>query len=215
MKIVSLEALIIRIPRNRGGADRLDTLLARVTTDSGLTGWGESQALAAPEVAGAIIHSILRPALTGKEFGGTGLEIETLWDAMYNQLRVCGQTGGFMLDAIAAVDIALWDLAGKIHRAPIAALISGRAAKSRLAAYVNYLPGDTRAERLACAKSYRDAGCRRFKIFHNSSERDLLECYDALAAICGADHIAVDAQWRLDPKNPPAVGAAAGRPGAP
>src|ERR1035437_7224176 len=135
MKIVSLEALIIRIPQDSGGAGRLtafparkvcppipgealETLLALVTTDSGLTGWGESQALAAPEVAGAIIHSILKPALKGKEFGGTGLEIETLWDAMYNKLRVCGQTGGFMLDAIAAVDIALWDLAGKIHRAP-------------------------------------------------------------------------------------------------
>ena len=153
MKIVSLEALIIRIPRNCGGAGRLDTLLARVTTDSGLTGWGESQALAAPEVAGAIIHSILKPALKGKEFGGTGLEIETLRDAMYNQMRVSGQTGGFMLDAIAAVDIALWDLAGKIHRTPIAVLISGRAAKPRLATYVDYLAGDTRAERLERART--------------------------------------------------------------
>jgi len=49
MKIVSLEALIIRIPQDWSGADRLETLLARVTTDSGLTGWGESQALAAPK----------------------------------------------------------------------------------------------------------------------------------------------------------------------
>ena len=184
MKIVSLEALIIRIPQSCGGADRLDTLLARVTTDSGLTGWGESQALAAPEVAGAIIHAILKPALKGKEFGGTGLEIETLWDAMYNQMRVSGQTGGFMLDAIAAVDIALWDLAGKIHRAPIAALISGRAAKPRLACYVNYLAGDTRTERLEGARTCRAAGCRRFKIFHNASQRELFEFYDALAAIC-------------------------------
>src|ERR1039457_5692393 len=117
MKIVSLEALIVRIPRNQRGVARQETLLARVTTDSGLTGWGESQALSAPEVAGAIIHSILKPALKGKEFGGTGQEIETLWDAMYDQMRVSGQTGGFMLDAIAAVDIALWGVAAKIHGA--------------------------------------------------------------------------------------------------
>jgi len=80
MKIVSLEALIVRIPRNQRGADRLETLLARVITDSGLTGWGESQALAAPEVASAIIHSILetgaqrkrirrKPAWRLKHFG--------------------------------------------------------------------------------------------------------------------------------------------------
>src|SRR5579863_8764912 len=119
MKIASVEALIIRIPRNWGGAERLKafptrrvcpaipgeelrTVLARVTTDSGLTGWGESQALSAPEVAGAIVHSILKPVLQGREFTGTGIEIESLWDAMYNQLRVCGQTGGFMLDAMSA-----------------------------------------------------------------------------------------------------------------
>jgi galactonate dehydratase len=214
MKIVSLEALIVRIPRNQPGVARLETLLARVTTDSGLTGWGESQALSAPEVAGAIIHSILKPALKGKEFGGTGLEIETLWDAMYDRMRVSGQTGGFMLDAMAAVDIALWDLAGKIHRAPIAALISGRAAKPRLASYVDYLAGDTRAERLERARTCRAAGCRRFKIFHNASQRELLECYDALAGICGPENIAVDAQWRLDPKTAPAFGAELDRRGA-
>ena len=88
----------------------------------------------------------------------------------------------------------------KIHRAPIAALIAGRAAKPRLASYVNYLAGDTRAERLSRARACREAGCRRFKIFHNASQRELFECYDALAAICGAENIAVDAQWRLDPK---------------
>jgi len=131
---------------------------------------------------------------------------------MYDQMRVSGQTGGFMLDAIAAVDIALWDLAGKIHRAPIAALISGRAAKPRLASYVNYLAGDTRAERLERARTYREAGCRRFKIFYDASKRELLECYDALAAICGPENIAVDAQWRLDPKTAPGVRRGAGPP---
>jgi galactonate dehydratase len=109
--------------------ESLHGLLARVTTDSGLTGWGESQALSAPEVGGAIIRSLLKPFLEGQEFSGAGIEIESLWDGMYNQMRVCGQTGGFMLDAIGALDIALWDLAGKILDTPIATLIAGDAAR--------------------------------------------------------------------------------------
>ena len=36
-----------------------------------------------------------------------------MWDRLYATMRVRGQTGGFMLDAISGVDIALWDLAGK------------------------------------------------------------------------------------------------------
>jgi len=216
MRITGVEARIIRIPRDWGGAERmadfptrqvcpplpgeaLHGLLARVTTDRGLTGWGESQALSAPEVAGAIIRSILKPFLEGQEFAGAGIEIESLWDGMYNQMRVCGQTGGFMLDAIGALDIALWDLAGKILDTPIAVLIAGEAARDSVESYVNYLPGGTGADRLGNARLFHDAGSTRFKLFYEGSERALLEEYDALAGICGGENIAVDAQWRLDP----------------
>ncbi len=223
MRITGVEARIIRIPRDWGGAERvaafptrqvcppvpdeaLHGLLARVTTDSGLTGWGESQALSAPEVAGTIIRSILKPFLEDREFEGAGIEIESLWDGMYNQMRVCGQTGGFMLDAIGALDIALWDLAGKILRTPIAALIAGDAAKRSVDSYVNYLPGDTAADRLSRARVFHDAGSTRFKLFHEGSERALLDEYDALAEVCGSENIAVDAQWRLDPVRAVAFG---------
>jgi len=216
MRITGVEARIIRIPRDWGGAGKmadfptrqvcpplpgesLHGLLARVTTDSGLTGWGESQALSAPEVAGAIIRSLLKPFLEGQEFSGAGIEIESLWDGMYNQMRVCGQTGGFMLDAIGALDIALWDLAGKILDTPIAVLIAGEAARESVESYINYLPGETCADRLGHARLFHEAGSTRFKLFYEGSERALLEEFDALAEICGGENIAVDAQWRLDP----------------
>jgi D-galactarolactone cycloisomerase len=229
--ITSIEALIIRIPADRGGAgrlaarsapdafsaapgDALETVLARVTRDDGLTGWGESQAVSAPEVAGTIIHSILKPALEGKPFGGTALEIEALWNAMYNRMRTCGQTGGFMLDAMAAVDIALWDLAGKIHKAPISALIAGKQARTEVAGYVDTIAGDSRAERTERARAYHEAGCSRFKIYYEGSSRELLDDYDALAEVCGPANIAVDASWRLDPAKAAAFGAELDRRGA-
>jgi D-galactarolactone cycloisomerase len=213
MTITSIEALVIRVPGTSGcGGTRaqqgtagarseqaLETVLARVTADSGAVGWGESRAFSAPQVTGAIIQSILKPALEGKEFGGSGIEIETLWNAMFNQMRLSGQTGGFMLDAMAAVDIALWDLAGKINRAPISKLIAGSRARTELETYVNRLWGDTVAQRMECAQTHFDAGCSRFKIHHESSRCELFENYDALAKICGSENIAVDALWKLDP----------------
>ena len=212
MLITSIEALIIRIPGRWGDSRRLaphadpaahcqpfETVLARVTTDAGVAGWGESQATSAPEVAGAIIHSILKPALEGKPFGGTGLEIETLWDAMYHRTRTSGQTGGFMLDAMAAVDIALWDLGGRIHGASIASLIAGGGARRKLETYVDRVAGETLAERLENAAACRAAGCRRLQIAYDASRRELLESYDALARVCGSENVAVDGLYRLDP----------------
>ncbi len=200
MILSSVQALIIRVPgRSDAPGDALETVLARVTTDTGLTGWGESEVRSAPEVAGAIIHSILKPVIEGKAFNGAGLEIETLWNAMYNRMRASGQTGGFMLDAIAAVDIALWDLAGRMHCAPIAALIAGSGAKREVEGYVNRLAGGGVAERVECAREYRASGCRKFKIFHRGCRRELFEEYDAVAEVCGPENIAVDALWRLDP----------------
>jgi len=179
--------------------EALHGLLARVTTDCGLTGWGESQALSAPEVGGAIIRSLLKPFLEGQEFSGAGIEIESLWDGMYNQMRVCGQTGGFMLDAIGALDIALWDLAGKILDTPFADLIAGDAARASVESYVNYLPGETCSDRLGHARLFHEEGSTRFKLFYEGSERALLDEFDALAELCGGANIAVDGQWRLDP----------------
>src|ERR1035441_512314 len=49
---------------------RFETALVKVTTDTGLTGWGKPQAPLAPEVPGTIIDLLLRPVLLGCEFAG-------------------------------------------------------------------------------------------------------------------------------------------------
>ena len=231
MIITSIEALVVRVPKEWGCVGRLadypgrdvypatpeealETVLARVETGDGLFGWGESQALSAPQVAGTIIDAILRPSLEGREFGGAAVEIEALWNDMYNRMRLCGHTGGFMLDAIAAVDLALWDLAGKIHGFPVAQLIAGKAAKPRVEGVVNCLAGETAVARANCAREYADAGCRKFKIFYQGSRRELLDEFDLLAGVCGSQNVAVDALWNLDPAAAPALGAELDRRGA-
>src|SRR4051812_30908345 len=85
----------------------IETALVRVRLSGGEEGWGEAQAPVAPEVACAIIERILRPAITGEEFDATPCGIAALWTRMYSAMRVRGQTGGFMLDAISGVDLGL------------------------------------------------------------------------------------------------------------
>jgi D-galactarolactone cycloisomerase len=168
---------------------RFETALVRVTLDSGLVGWGEAQAPVAPEVACTIIDRILTPVLEGSEFGGDVAEIERLWWRMYSAMRVRGQTGGFMLDAIAGIDLALWDLAGKIAQKPVSALIGD--ARKRVPAYLSGLGANARID-----------GFRVVKIFHHAGTEQLLRDCDEVRS-SGAE-IAVDALWRLTPEIAPA-----------
>ena len=135
-----------------------ETALVRIELDSGQIGWGESQAPVAPEVACAVVNHILAPVLQGSPFGGSIAEIESLWWKMYSSMRVRGQTGGFMLDGIAGVDLALWDLAGKIAGLPVSALIGNPS--TRVPAYFSGLRGAI------------DSGFTRVKVFHDSSVRE-------------------------------------------
>jgi galactonate dehydratase len=171
---------------------RFETALVRITLASGLEGWGEAQAPVAPEVACSIIDHILAPILQGQEFNGAVAEIEALWWKMYSAMRVRGQTGGFMLDAIAGIDLALWDLAGKLADKPVSALIG--ASRKSVPAYLSGLSANSPVEDF-----------QLIKIFHHAGEDQLLRDCDALLSQ-GKD-IAVDALWRLTPDTAPAFAA--------
>lgn len=227
MRIASVETIAVRLPRDlpaalgtagtptqtRGEglyrwskdypvlyATHIETALVRVTLDSGLIGWGEAQAPLAPEVACTIIDRLLAPVLIGETFEATSGHIEHLWNRMYSTMRVRGQTGGFMLDAISGVDLALWDLAGKMQGLPVSALLSPEP-RARVTAYLSGLSGNTLEERLAFAERHFREGFRHFKIYYESDWDALIALFDALRLRLGEDvEIGVDALWHLDPQ---------------
>jgi L-alanine-DL-glutamate epimerase-like enolase superfamily enzyme len=178
-----------------------------VTLDNGLTGWGEAQAPLAPEVACAIVDRLLQPILLGAEFDGSIARIERLWDQMYSAMRVRGQTGGFMLDAISGVDMALWDLAGKIQEQPVCALIPGSSKRTEVTAYYSGIPGATVEARVENALRQHDQGFGNFKIFYDCGRAEFLEAFSALRRALGSGTgLAVDALWRLTPDDAPEFG---------
>ena len=222
MRIRSIQAVPVRLPRDiaraRGTAgsptslvgdgayrwstaypvlysENFETALVRVELANGLVGWGEAQAPLAPEVACTIVNLLLRPALEGEEFDGTPERIAALWERMYATMRVRGQNGGFMLDAISGVDLALWDLAGKLAGKPVCALLSARP-KSLVPAYLSGTSGATPAERAAFAARHAADGISVVKLYYESDWTDLLAIADQLP---NGMRFAVDALWHLPP----------------
>lgn len=147
-------------------ATGIDTTLVRIETDTGLVGWGEAKAPVAPRVTQMIIHDLLRDMLIGAD----PRSVEVIWETMYASMRLRGHSGGFLLEAISGVDIALWDIIGKATGEPIHRLLGG-AYRDRILVYASGVPA-TRAVQgqedfdrmLAAAEHAVDRGFRGLKM---------------------------------------------------
>lgn len=100
----------------------IDTVLVRLQTDDGTVGWGEAKAPVAGTATAAIIHELLVPIVLGSRLD----EIAVTWERMYACMANRGHYSGFLLEAIAGIDIALWDAWATKLGQPLSALIGGR-----------------------------------------------------------------------------------------
>jgi len=135
MIITGIETVPLRIPFRAGsksassawGDSNLpaaDSLLVKVTTDQGLVGWGEAFGFRAVSSAKLAIDQLIAPLSIGKD----ATWIEPLMLHIQKKLHVFGR-GGALAFAASAVDIALWDIAGKAADAPLCQLLGGGAAE--------------------------------------------------------------------------------------
>lgn len=97
-------------------------VLVKITTDSGLVGWGECHAPSAPRMHQRVITDLFAPILRGKD----ARQINGLWERLYTTERVRGYSTGAQFEALAGVDLALWDLMGKATGQPVYQLLGGR-----------------------------------------------------------------------------------------
>lgn len=149
MKIASVEQFF---PRHR-------TRLVRITTDTGLYGWGESTLEGKPEsVEGAVRE--LADYLVGKD----PLRIEHHWQHMYRSAFFRG--GAILMTALSALDQALWDIAGKHYGVPVYKLLGG-AVRDRIRVYAHWGIGNRSEVALAAARKrlemLQESGYTAFK----------------------------------------------------
>ena len=107
--------------------------LVRITTNQGLIGWGECHAPVAPTMQAQIIRDLFRPLLIGQD----ARQVEALWQRLYQSERVRGYSTGAHIEAIAGVDLALWDILGKLANAPVYQLLGG-AYRDRIPTYATF-----------------------------------------------------------------------------
>ena len=131
MKIESIETIVLRIPYSSGGpADTqvwggqpwqtADVLLVRISTDDGVTGWGEAFGYNVIPATKVAIDQILAPMCVGRD----ALEIETLTQEIQQKLHIFGRSGPIIF-GLSGIDIALWDIAGKVAHQPIHRMLGG------------------------------------------------------------------------------------------
>ncbi|HVK19729.1 MAG TPA: mandelate racemase/muconate lactonizing enzyme family protein [Actinokineospora sp.] len=95
--------------------------LVKIHADDGTVGIGECYGLPSPEVTATVVANILSPLLIGENV----LATTSVWERLYQGQAAGGHTRGFYLEAMAGVDIALWDLKGKLLGQPVHRLLGG------------------------------------------------------------------------------------------
>ncbi len=171
MKIARVKATPLNVPVRIGllGLDKetsLSVCLVEIETDTGLVGHGMT-AITEEEVVAAAIDEIAAPALLGAD----PLAHERLWEKLYWLLSPRGQTG-YASHAIAAIDIALWDLKGKDLGQPVWRLLGG--ARNRVPVYTTFGFGFfDRDQLVAAARHWVAEGHRRLKMVvgHHALQR--------------------------------------------
>lgn len=227
MRITEVEGFVVKVPREAylGGSTeassdatnpgyvrrppyrsaystQTETFLVKIVLEDGTTGWGEAQAPLVPEVAATLVERLLGTFLLGRDV----FDSAVLWSDAYDSMRERGHVSGFMLDAIAACDIAVWDLKGKLVDRPLTSLLGGRV-RQDVPCYVSGVPGPTAAERAALAVQWQDCGFDRFNLSLGRSVAEDVEVFRTVREAVGPQAtLHVDAHWRYSSPDSIALG---------
>jgi L-rhamnonate dehydratase len=129
MRITQVEPVVLRLQElDATRADGTqDVFLVRIHTDEGITGIGEADTspyLARTAIEMPSSHSIAR-GVAELLVGEDPLQIDRLWQRVYHGTAYYGRSG-LAMHVLSAIDIALWDLAGKAFAQPVSELLGGR-----------------------------------------------------------------------------------------
>lgn len=190
-----------------GTYSQVSIVLVEVRTDAGIIGVGETLARFSPKAYTELIETSLKPRLVGQDARNIG----ALWQSMRRSLS--GRAGGMLIEAIAGVDIALWDILGKAAGLPVAKLLGGMG-RERIdvyAAAVNWVD-DAEADREL--ERYINEGFPRIKVKVANPVKEACRRIERLRKRAGDDiGLCVDANWAYNLDEAIEVGRALGANG--
>ncbi|MCL4854095.1 MAG: mandelate racemase/muconate lactonizing enzyme family protein [Bryobacteraceae bacterium] len=213
MKITNVEVLVLKSPglynRPEGAEEPQGPTymgLVRVSTDAGITGYSDMEtsapvAKAAVEApswseAGVECFEGLANLITGEN----PLEVERLWYKMYRGSIYYGRRG-VAIQAISAIDIALWDIMGKFYGQPVCVLLGGKW-RDRVRAYASTLFRPTPEAMRRAARGYLDLGFTAVKfgwgVFGEDPRRDVELVEAARAELGDRNDLLIDTGWFIE-----------------
>jgi L-lyxonate dehydratase len=198
--LVTPSSIFYEPQRNRQpGGPPIAYLLVEVVTDEGLTGVGT--------VGAANGHALytIENHLKYVVLGQNPFDVEVLWERMFRESINYGRKG-MAIEAISAIDIALWDIMGKATGQPVYNLLGGRT-RERIRAYASRLYATEDLDALAAeAQAFLDQGFTAMKQRFGYGPRDgvkgmrrNLELVKTVREVIGPDvELAADAYMGWD-----------------
>lgn len=200
--IRSIEAFCYRYPlatpvvTSFGKMLNRPAVFVRAVDEDGVEGWGEAWSnFPAPgaEHRARLVNEVLAPGLVGRKFGSPAQAFETLSRGTEVLALQCGEPGPFA-QAIAGIDLALWDLSARRQRLPLWRLLGGRSDTIKVYASGINPGGAAQTVEAALARGHR---ALKLKVGFGT-ETDLANLA-ALRGLLGAGMLASDANqgWSM------------------
>ncbi|MGR8948661.1 MAG: mandelate racemase/muconate lactonizing enzyme family protein [Gammaproteobacteria bacterium] len=111
-----------RVKLGIGQTIKRDAVLVKVTTESGIVGWGEAHAARAPSAMAELINTTLRQLVIGRDASAP----EAIWDYVYRMQIASHGMGTAAVIGLSGIDLAIWDIRGKSAGQPLHQLLGGK-----------------------------------------------------------------------------------------
>ena len=161
-------------------------LICEIETDDGHIGIGN--AALAPQLVKKTIDEYLKPLVIGED----PFDYAYIWEKMYRRTHAWGRRGLGMV-AISAIDIAIWDILGKLTNKPVFKLLGGRT-KEKIPVYASKLYSQPIKDLQNEAEKYKKQGFKMFKMRFGWGPKDgpegmrkNIELVEAVREVIGDD----------------------------
>ncbi len=179
--------------RGTGQPVKKDTVIVRVRTEDGVTGYGEAHHALAPTLVADLVNQNLAPIVLGTD----AMAVEQTWQTVYTKQGQTHGPGWALYKALSGVDMALWDARAKALGLPVWRLLGGERRKIRAYAggvSFGYKPP---AALLEEAQGYVAAGYTAIKLrLGDTVERDVERVRAVRKGLDAAVDIMVDMNTR-------------------
>jgi len=176
----------------KGAHQVSEILVVEVETSDGIVGLGEGFCRISSRIHAAFVDQLLAPRIVGRD----ARDRRALWKAM--RAAISGQPGGQIVEAIAAVDMALWDIAGQHAGQPVHRLLGGMG-RTELRAYASSVTWSDEATVEKEVQLVLDAGFKEIKIKIGQPVEDAIRRAHFVRRLVGDGiKLYADANWAFD-----------------